>query len=143
MIISLIVAKAAFSQNPVSWVYNVVKVNDKLYKMHITATMQNGWHLDSQVQPKDAIAIPTSIKFNKNPLLTFKDKTKEIGTMEKKKEPILGIEAWQYAGKVEFVQTIKLKTDVKTNVTGNIEFQTCTDEKCLPPMTVQFNVAIQ
>jgi hypothetical protein len=55
----------------------------------------------------------------------------------------LDIEAWQYAGKVEFVQQVKFKAKTKTNLSGTIEYQVCTDEKCLPPTTVRFNVSIQ
>ncbi|MGZ8553853.1 MAG: protein-disulfide reductase DsbD domain-containing protein, partial [Chitinophagaceae bacterium] len=45
--------------NPVSWSFSAKKVADKTYEIHLTATMQSGWHLYSQTQPDDAIAIPT------------------------------------------------------------------------------------
>ena len=48
--------------NPVSWSFTSKKITDKTYEVHLTATMQSGWHLYSQVQPEDAIAIPTGFK---------------------------------------------------------------------------------
>ena len=63
--------------------------------------------------------------------------------MEVMKDAVLGISANQYANTVDFVQKIKLKSNVKTNFTGNVEYQTCDDKKCLPPKTVNFNVAIK
>ena len=38
---------------------------------------------------------------------------------------------------------VKIKANVKTNYSGNVEFQTCDDKKCLPPKTVNFSVAIK
>lgn len=135
---------AAHAQlNPVSWTFTSKKIADKTYEVHLTATMQSGWHLYSQVQPEDAIAIPTGFKLNNNPLLTLDGKIKEIGKMEKFHDAKLEVSANQYAGKVDFVQIVKLKANVKTNLTGSVEYQTCDDKKCLPPKTVNFSVAIK
>ncbi|MBS1753549.1 MAG: hypothetical protein KF741_13090 [Ferruginibacter sp.] len=131
------------AQIPVSWKYVSKKVSDKTFEVHITATIQRGWHLYSQTQPADAIAVPTSIKFNVHPLIKLNGKPKETGTLEKYTERSLGIEQWQYSNKVEFVQTVTLKSNVKTTIKGNIEYQACTDEKCLPPKVVLFSVRLE
>ncbi len=133
----------ATAQNPVTWSYSAKKTADKTYEITIVATITNGWHLYSQIQPSDAIAIPTSIKINNNPLVIKDGKIKEIGKLEKYKDKELGISANQYSNTVSFVQKVKLKGKVKTNVSGSIEFQTCDDKKCLPPKTVTFNVPVQ
>ena len=129
--------------NPVSWSFSSRKIADKTFEVHLTATMQPGWHLYSQVQPEDAIAIPTDFKLNNNPLLSLVGNIKEIGKMEKFHDPRLEVSANQYAGKVDFIQVVKLKANVKTNLTGSVEYQTCDDKKCLPPKTVQFSVAVK
>lgn len=128
--------------NPVSWNFTSKKINDKTYEVHMIATIQNGWHLYSQVQPDDAIAIPTTFTINNNPLVKLDGKIKEIGKMEKFTDKKLGLSANQYSKKVVFVQEVKLKGKGKTNFSGNVEFQTCDDHKCLPPKTVNFNVAL-
>jgi len=134
---------AGYSQlNPVSWTYSAKKIADKTYELHITATMQSGWHLYSQTQPEDAIAEPTTVTFNKNPLLKFEGKVKEDGKMEKFHDAKLDLSANQYSSTVKFVQVVKLKAKAKTNVSGSVRFQTCNDEKCLPPKTITFNVAL-
>ena len=46
--------------NPVSWSFSATKVADKTYEVKMAATMQTNWHLYSQKQPDDAIAIPTT-----------------------------------------------------------------------------------
>ena len=129
--------------NPVLWSFSAQKVGDKMYEIHMKATIQNGWHLFSQNQPEDAIAIPTSFSIRDNPLFKPEGKIKEVGKMEVMKDAVLGISAHQYSHTVDFVQKIKLKSNAKTNFTGNVEFQTCDDKKCLPAKTVNFNVAIK
>ena len=141
LVIGATVANAQL--NPVSWSFTSKKIADKTYEVHLTATMQSGWHLYSQVQPEDAIAIPTDFKLNSNPLLSLDGKIKEIGKMEKFHDPKLEVSANQYAGKVDFVQVIKLKANAKTNLTGSVEYQTCDDKKCLPPKTVNFSIPIK
>jgi len=141
--IALLTIISVTGQNPVSWTYAAKKIADKTYEVHITAKIQNGWHLYSQNQPADAIAIPIAIKINTHPLAKVSGKAKEIGDLEKHKEPSLGIEDWQYSEKVEFVQTVSLKANVKTNISGTIEYQACTNEKCLPPKTMVFNVRLE
>lgn len=131
------------AQNPVLWSFTANKVGDKLYEIHMKATIQISWHLYSQTQPDDAIAIPTTFVIKPNPLFTLDGKIKEIGTMEVMHDKELGISANQYSKSVDFVQKLKLKANVKTNFSGTVEYQTCDDKKCLPPKTVPFEIAIK
>lgn len=135
---------AAFAQqlSPVSWTFNSKKISENIFEVQLVATIQPGWHLYSQNQPADAIAQPTSFNFNKNPLLALDGNVKEVGKLEKYKDTKLDISANQYSQKVVFVQKVKLKGKVKTNVSGKLEYQTCDDKKCLPPKTVNFSIAL-
>jgi thiol:disulfide interchange protein DsbD len=146
-VFSMLFVLAAFlinaQLNPVSWTFTSKKIADKTYEIHMKATMQSGWHLYSQTQPEDAIAIPTTFTVNNNPLLTLNGKIKEVGKMEKFHDAKLDISANQYANAVDFVQVIKLKSNAKTNLSGSVEYQTCDNSKCLPPKTVNFSVAIK
>jgi len=139
--LAVVSAKAQLS--PVTWSFTATKVSDKTYEVHMTATIQNNWHLYSQTQPADAIAIPTTFTINANPLFTKEGKIKEVGKMEVMKDASLGVSANQYSRTVDFVQKIKLKGNAKTNFSGKVEYQTCDDKKCLPPKTVNFSVAIK
>ncbi len=63
--------------NPVSWAFSSKKIADKTYEIHLTASMQSGWHLYSQTQPDDAIAIPTGFKFKQqSPSFPWREKSK-------------------------------------------------------------------
>ena len=134
---------AKAQMNPITWSFTAKKISDKNYEIHMTATIQTKWHLYSQTQPVDAIINPTSFTINANPLFKLDGKVKEVGKMEKYKDADLGISANQYSKTVDFVQKIKMKANVKTNFTGNVEYQTCDDHQCLPPKKVNFSIAIK
>ena len=68
---------------------------------------------------------------------------KEVGKMQLFKDEKLKISANQYAGKVDFVQKVKLKSNTKTNLVGSVEYQTCDDKKCLPPKKIDFTIALK
>lgn len=133
---------SAAGQDPVKWSFTSKKLADGNHEIRITATIQSGWHLYSQSQPEDAIAIPTTFTINGNPLVVLVGKIKEEGKLEKFHDKELDLSANQYSKKVDFVQVVKLKGRVKTNFSGSVEFQTCDDKKCLPPKTVNFKVAL-
>ena len=134
---------SAQNLNPVSWSFTSKKLSDNVYEIRMIASIQKGWHLYSQSQPEDAIAQPTSFSFNKNPLIELDGKVKEVGKMEKYKDKTLGVTAHQYSNEVVFIQKVKVKGKAKTNLTGSLEFQTCDDEKCLPPKTVNLSIALK
>lgn len=138
-------AVVGFAQvaSPVNWTFTSKKVSDNVYEVQMVATIQNGWHLYSQSQPKDAIAVPTTFEFSKNPLVQLDGKVKEAGKMERFTDKDLGVSANQYSKLVAFSQRVKLKGKAKSNVNGNVTYQTCDDKKCLPPKTVNFNIALK
>jgi thiol:disulfide interchange protein DsbD len=142
VIVFLFVCSSTSAQSPVSWAFSTKKLNDKVYEVHLTATIQNGWHLFAQRQPEGAIAPSTSFHFNKSPLLNMEGSVKEIGKLEKFKDEVLNISANQYSNKVDFVQVVKLKGGVKTAVTGKLEYQTCNDRQCMPTKAIPFIIAL-
>jgi thiol:disulfide interchange protein DsbD len=139
---SAVVASAQIA-SPVSWTFTSKKISNNVYEVLMTANIQNGWHLYSQSQPKDAIAVPTSFEFSNNPLVQLDGKVKEAGKVEKFADKDLGVSANQYSKLVVFSQKVKLKGKAKSNVSGNVTYQTCDDKKCLPPKTVTFNIALK
>ena len=130
------------AQNPVTWNYSAKKISKNVYEVHLKAKIQNGWHLYSQKQGEDFLGTPTKVKFAKHPLVVVSGKPEEVGELEKSKDPVLNIESAYYSSEVDFVQTITIHDKIKTTINGSIQFQACTNEKCLPPASVSFSVAI-
>ena len=136
------VMSVSAQNSPISWTFTSKKLTNGNYEIHMTATIERGWHLYSQIQPDDVTAMPTTFSITNNPLIEVVGKIKEVGNLEKFHDKELELSANQYSKSVNFVQTIKLKGKVKTNFSGSVEFQTCDDKKCLPPKTVNFKVAL-
>ena len=123
------------------WNYSTKKIGDKTYEIHITAALQDGWHTYSASTPEGG-PLPTAISFTKNPLLVIVGKTMEEGKMQQKYEEVFGIDVKYFSNKVDFVQVVKLKHNVKTSLNGTVEYMVCTDKECLPPAKVPFAIAL-
>jgi thiol:disulfide interchange protein DsbD len=133
----------AQSDQKVKWQFTAVKKGNKLYEIHLAANIEKGWHLYSQQQSADAIALPTTIKFSKNPMIDIKGKAREEGKLYDEVEAATRTRSRYYANKVVFVQQVSLKKNVKTSLNGEVEFMVCDDRQCLPPGTVKFSVKLQ
>ncbi len=139
----LVFSLKVFAQNPVAWAYSLIKKTGSGYDIHLTARVQPGWHVYAQRQPRNAIPLPTRVMFSHNPLVILEGKTKEIGNKEIHTDEIIGSTDWRYANKLDLVQTITLRAKVSTGISGSITYQACTDEKCLAPKTVNFDLKIE
>jgi len=130
----------AQSSKQVNWTYSAKKVADKTYEIHMTASIGAGWHMYSQNTGEGPV--PTTFKFNKNPLVAFNNSPKEVGKMIKKYEDAFKSQVRYYENTVDFVQMVKVKSNAKTAVAGSVEFMVCNDHECLPPADVDFKVNV-
>ena len=130
-VILLVVATCGFSQvkDPVKWDYTSKKIDESTFEISLTATVDPSWHIYSQTTP-DGGPSATVISFTKNPMIQLEGPVKEVGKLEQKHEELFGVDVKQFANKVAFVQTVKLKAKAKTAITGTIEFMTCNNHEC-------------
>lgn len=136
------IVTAQMVKNPVQWTATSKKVGDKTYEIHLTANLPDGWHIYSQSTPEGGPE-PTKISFTKNPLVVISGDTKETGKLESRFEPLFGVDVKQYSNNVNFVQTVKLKANVKTSVDVSVYYMVCDDQQCLPPSTKKFSLALK
>ncbi|NCI47292.1 protein-disulfide reductase DsbD domain-containing protein [Sediminibacterium soli] len=136
-----VLAGLAFGQNPVNWSYEAKKKTADTYEIILTAELESPWHLYSQNTGKGG-PIPTTIRFKPNPLVTVSGKTNEVGKLEKTYDKNFKTNVLYYSDKVQFVQTVKLKGKVKTNITGTVEYMVCDDSQCLPPAKKTFDLKL-
>jgi len=132
----------SMSQNPVEWKFTSKKIKDQEYEIHLVAIIQNPWHIYSQFTPEGG-PVPTSVSFNKNPLVDLQGEAMEAGKLEQKHEEVFGMDVKYFGGKVDFVRIIKVKGKAKTNISGMIEYMVCNDRECLPPKKIPFNVKLE
>ncbi len=131
----------AQSEKAVKWNYTVKKVSDKTYEVNMTAIISGDYHMYAQNVGVDGPA-PTTFTFTKNPLITLDGNVKEVGKVVKKFESVWGGNVSYYEKTVNFVQVVKLKANVKTNLSGKVEFMVCDEKQCLPPSNVDIKVSI-
>jgi len=144
LIFCLVLQVSVFAQSDkkVNWTFVAVKKEKNQYEIRLTANINPGWHLYSQQQPADAIALPTSIQFSRHPLIGRKGTVKEEGKVIEQFDPATKSKSRYYAGTVTFIQLVELKKSLKTNMSGEIEFMVCDDKQCLPPAKVPFAVKL-
>lgn len=131
----------AQSSKMVRWDYTVKKIADKTYEVHMTANINGNFHLYAQKVGVDG-PVPTTFSFAKNPLISLQGDVKEVGKLIKKHEAVWEGNVSYYEKLVNFVQVVKLKANVKTNLAGKVEFMVCNEKECLPPGDVDFKVNI-
>jgi Disulphide bond corrector protein DsbC len=131
----------AQSSKQVNWVYSAKKIADKTYEIHMTATIGGDYHLYAQDAGGDG-PIPTTFNFTKSPLFALDGAVKEKGQIVKKFETAWNHNVNYYEKTVDFVQVVKLKSNVKTTLAGKVEFMVCNDKECLPPADVDIKVNI-
>ena len=134
-------AVTAQSSKAVHWTFTSKKLADKTYEVHMTASIDGSYHMYAQNVGVDG-PIPTSFKITANPLVVTDGKVKEVGKLVQKKEEVWGGDVRYYEKTVDFVQVVKLKGNVKTNLAGTVSFMVCNESQCLPPSDVDFTVNI-
>ncbi|HTN39419.1 MAG TPA: protein-disulfide reductase DsbD domain-containing protein, partial [Arachidicoccus sp.] len=67
----------------------------------------------------------------------------EKGKLQTTHDKNFGVDVKYYSNKVVFTQLVKVKGNVKTNLTGKVNFMVCDDHECLPPSNAPFSVKLQ
>lgn len=124
-------AGAAKADHPVQWSFSTEKLSDDEYALHITAAVEEEWHLYSQDNDGSG-PIPTTFEFVPGDHYELVGKVEEIGERHETKEPLfdnaLVIEL--LGRKVDFVQKVKV-SDPTQPIEGFLEYMTCNSEQCL------------
>ena len=141
LFLAAIVGKAQ-PKDPVQWNFAAAKKADKIYELTFTATILKPWHIYSQLTPSGG-PVPTKIVFKRNPLVSVNGKAKEDGSLKNVHDQYFGVDVKYFDSQVAFIQTVNLKSNVKTNIAGTIEYMVCNDEECLPPKKVPFDLKLQ
>ena len=137
----LMVSVNAQPGKQVQWNYSVKKIAAKTYEVHLLATINGDYHLYSQ-DAGGTGPLPTSFTFSRNPLIVLNGKVKETGKLISKYEAVWKHDVRYYEKTVDFVQVIKLKSNVKTSLDGKVEFILCNDKHCLPPAKEEIKVNV-
>lgn len=127
-------------KDPVKWTATSKK-NANGYLVVLTAVLPKPWHIYSQ-STGDGGPVATNFKFAKNPLVTLDGGVKEVGNLKENYDKLFDTKVKYFGDQVDFVQLVKVRGNVKTNVNVTVEYMTCDDSQCLPPTKKTFNVSL-
>ncbi len=133
-------SQAAYS--PVEWNHKAEKINDSEYDLVFTATVNPGWYIYSQYLDSDDGPIRTSFNYNRSDVVEFVGKTEEDGKRSEGYDALFDMNVIKFSGIVTFTQRVKVKKGSPT-LDGWLEFMTCDEERCLPPMEVDFEFKLE
>ncbi|MES2630018.1 MAG: protein-disulfide reductase DsbD domain-containing protein [Bacteroidota bacterium] len=128
-------------ENPVQWTFTSKDLGNNTYEIQASAAIQKGWHLygmDLGKEAEMAGPVQTSFKFPKTEGIEWIGKVKEPKPIEKY-DPNFMMKIRFHENKVVFTQQLT-KSGNATLVKGTVNFMVCNDEKCLPPVDVDFTV---
>jgi thiol:disulfide interchange protein len=126
--------------NPIKWSFDAKKISDTEFDLIATAKIDKGWYTYSQFIGNDG-PVPTSLSFDKSGQYQLIGKAEEVSDHKKSGfDKIFDMNITKFSDEVKFIQ--RVKTSGATEVKGKVNYQTCDDEKCLPPNDVDFSYKI-
>lgn len=128
-------------KNPAKWVFSIEKKSALQYNIVAKATIEKGWHVYGIKKVEGPI--PTAIEMTAHPLVTIDGKMQETGKKISKYEEIFSTHVEYFENTMTVILPIKLKTQAKLIITGNLRFMACDDKNCTPPQKVPFSLSIQ
>lgn len=125
--------------DPTTWTFDAQKVSGNEYKLIFHVALTKGWHIFSQ-NTGDDFLIPPSFQFNKGKY-NKKGKVTEVGKLITAKFEGVDNPVNFYEAKVDFVQVVTV--DGHQKITGELEYQVCSERMCLPPKKKKFEFIIK
>ncbi len=128
--------------DPVSYTTSVEKISDSDFYLIVTANIDKGWHLYSQNVPENG-PIATAFQFvNDNNQFQLVGKTEE-GKGHTSFDKAFGMDIKYFENTATFKQHIRLLTNDKIDIIGEIEYMVCDDTQCLPPTYKDMSFSVQ
>src|SRR5688572_16795169 len=138
-ILSLLCSVSLFGQilNPVKWTVELKHDNKENYILVAHATIQDGWWVYSQFLSTDTGPRATSINYDAGTHYKLSGKAKESNNAKKVYDQFFEMDVTKFEHHYTIEQKIKV-TDPSLPIKGYLEYQTCNDDRCLPPTDVEF-----
>ncbi len=126
---------------PVKWSFESKKISDTEYDLIATAKLDKGWYTYSQFSAGDEGPIPTAVTFKPTPQYQLIGKAAEVSDHKKSGfDKIFNMNITKFSDEVKFIQRVKV--NASTEIKGSVNWQSCDDEKCLPPDDQDFSYKI-
>jgi thiol:disulfide interchange protein DsbD len=143
MVVAMIVATNLMAQveNPVKWTFSTDNVSGLDAELVFTAEIDHPWHMYSAfLEPGGPI--PTKAYYEESESYTLVGEIIEVTKAKQKFDQGFQMEVGIIKGKAEFRQKVKFNGTGAQTISGEIEFQVCDDEVCLPPVAEPFTFTV-
>ena len=125
--------------NPVHWTTSLKDNGDGTYSFIASAKIDEGWWVYSQFLPSEDGPIATTVNFDEGTHYKLMGKSKESDNAIKMYDKIFEMDVVKFKHSYTIDQKLKI-TDPSKPITGYLNFQTCNDDRCLPPTDVDFSL---
>ncbi len=123
--------------SPVTWTFNLEKVNEQEYDLVFTADIDDGWNVYSQFLDEGG-PWPTTITYETEEVETI-GKAIEDGHKKEGMDQIFEMNVIKFLSDKPYVIRQRIKKGSASLISGYLTYMTCDDEKCLPPTDVDFS----
>ena len=128
--------------DPVKFTTSIEKISETDYYLIINAEIDSNWHLYAQKVPEDG-PIPTTFYIEGSD-----DTFQVIGKPSEPKghtafDKAFGYDIKYFENTATFKQRIRLLTNNKIDINGEVEFMACNDMQCTPPSFKDINFSLQ
>ncbi|MBP6635025.1 MAG: thiol:disulfide interchange protein, partial [Paludibacter sp.] len=139
LLLAAFVSLASFSQiyDPVKWKFELKATSETTADLVFKASIEEGWHLYGMDIPNDGPR-PTTFVFESVQNAKMEGKMKGMSKLREVYDPNFDMKLSWYANEAVFVQKISFAKGAKFSVKGYVEFMSCNDESCTPPMQENF-----
>ena len=118
---------------PVKWAFKTNVSSPIITELQFTATIDRGWHLYSQHLAEGG-PMQTEFKFEKVDGVEFVGKMSEPRP-EEVYDKMFQMKVQYFSTSAMFTQKVKIVTDKPVTIKGNLSYQSCNDESCIPGET--------
>ena len=141
LLLALLATQAISAQiyNPVKWNFTLTAAADGNYTLLAKATIDEGWWVYSEYLENENGPIATTINYDAGTHYKLVGKSKESDNAKKIYDKLFEMEVIKFQKSFTIEQKIKI-TDPSKPITGYLNFMTCNDERCLPPVDVEFEL---
>ncbi len=130
--------------DPVKWTFTTNKISDTEYDVVATAAIEEHWHVYATKLESDDGPNKTEFIVNENEAFELVGELKEEGSIISKYDKGFDMETQYYANSMIVKQRIKLKDPSSNPIAiGEVYFQTCDEEKCLPPTAIPYKINVK
>ncbi len=140
-VFSLILAFSLSAQilTPVKWDISAEHLEGDEFMFIYRADIDEGWNVYSQFTDEGG-PVPTTITYTDEAAFEKLGKAKELGKKKTGIDPLFDINVTKFTSKRPFIIRQKVKAiDYSKPMTGELEYMTCDDKRCLPPDFVEFS----